>query len=71
MGLARLQPMLGKVFLHLEQRLRESKGQNKTLRLDHVYAAFTADVIGRICLGSAQSSVSTFLDHPDFSPEWY
>lgn len=71
MGIARLQPMIAEVALRLEERLRALKGQSKVIRLDHAFSAFSGDIIGRICLGSGQSEGDSFLDDPDFAPDWY
>ncbi|KAK4222262.1 cytochrome P450 [Podospora fimiseda] len=70
LGISRLQPMLAEVALHLESRIRELKGSNKVIRLDHAFSAFSGDIIGRICLDDGTGS-GRFLDDPDFSPEWY
>ncbi|KAK0701924.1 cytochrome P450 [Lasiosphaeria miniovina] len=70
MGIARLQPMLAEVALHLETRLRDLKGSGKVIRLDHAFSAFSGDIIGRICLDGG-SGGSRFLDDPDFAPDWY
>lgn len=71
MGITRLQPMLAEVAFHLEQRLRALKGQNKVIRLDHAFSAFSGDIIGRICLDSGESESSSFLDDDQFAPDWY
>lgn len=67
-GIERLQPMLAEVALHLEERLREMKGQHKLVRLDHAFSAFSGDIIGRICLDGGEEG--RFLDDPDFGSDW-
>ncbi|KAK3337578.1 cytochrome P450 [Cercophora scortea] len=74
MGISRLQPMLAEVALHLETRIRDLKGSNTVIRLDHAFSAFSGDIIGRICLNSHDETGGgggRFLDDPDFSPDWY
>ncbi|KAK3695836.1 cytochrome P450 [Podospora appendiculata] len=71
MGVARLQPMLAEVALHLETRIRDLKGTHTVIRLDHAFSAFSGDIIGRICLNSTDETGGRFLDDPDFAPEWY
>jgi hypothetical protein len=65
--------MLGEVVLKMENRLHEFKGTQKVVRLDHVFSAFSSDVMCRICLSNSPDSEKRpdFLDHPEFSPEWY
>jgi hypothetical protein len=70
MGISRLQPMFAKVALHLETRFRDLKGSNTIVRLDHAFAAFSGDIIGRICLEDGETG-GRFLDDPDFAPDWY
>jgi hypothetical protein len=60
--------MLAEVALHLESRLRDLKGQNRVIRLDHAFSAFSGDIIGRICLDDGKDR---FLDDPDFAPHWF
>lgn len=71
MGVSRLQSMLAEVTLGLEARLRQMKGQNRIIRLDHAFSAFSGDVIGRVCLSSQDGDVASLLDDPNFAPEWY
>ncbi|KAF2786944.1 cytochrome P450 [Melanomma pulvis-pyrius CBS 109.77] len=70
MGIQKLQTMLGEVALKLEDRFRELEGKDQVIRLDHAFSAFSGDIIGRICLGSADTG-PRFLDDPDFAPDWY
>lgn len=70
MGISRLQPVLAEVALRLEERLRELKGQNRVIRLDHAFSAFSGDIIGRICLDSSNGKEDSFLDDSEFAPDW-
>ncbi|KAK2823885.1 hypothetical protein FQN49_007522 [Arthroderma sp. PD_2] len=69
-GIMRLQDMLAEVALKLESRIRSLEGTNTVIRLDHAFSAFSGDIIGKICLDNGDES-KTFLNHPDFNPEWY
>lgn len=73
MGIQRLQPMLAEISLKMETRLRELAGTRKVIRLDHLFSAFSGDIIGRICLSTGQEDEERpeFLDDPNFAPEWY
>ena len=59
--------MLVQVIEKLVGRLEALKGTNTVIRLDHVFSAFSGDVIGRICCEDKED----FLDDPNFAPEWY
>lgn len=61
--------MVTEVALKLEDRLKNLAGTGTVIRLDHAFSAFSADIIGRICLGS--KNTIEFLDDPDFAPDWY
>jgi len=65
--------MLKEVVLKMENRLRECAKTDKVIRLDHVFSAFSSDVMCRICLSGGPDGEKRpdFLDDPDFSPEWY
>jgi cytochrome P450 len=65
-----LQPMLAEVTLKFEQRLRALAGTGTVVRLDHACAAFSGDIIAKICLDDAAEG-NRFLDHPEFAPHWY
>jgi hypothetical protein len=72
-GVQRLQAMLAEVALKMETRLREFQGAGQVVRLDHVFSAFSSDVMCRICLSNHNDAEKRddFLDHPEFVPEWY
>ncbi|KAI0400710.1 cytochrome P450 [Xylaria palmicola] len=70
MGISRLQEMIAELAMKLEDRLREPQGQNRVIRLDHAFSAFSGDIIGRICLGDFEPG-KEFLDDSEFSPDWY
>jgi cytochrome P450 len=69
-GVQRLHTMLGAITLKLEERLKSLTGTGKVVHLDHVFNAFSGDVISQIFLGSS-SNTAGFLDDPEFSPGWY
>ncbi|KAF1962999.1 cytochrome P450 [Byssothecium circinans] len=71
MGVAKLQNTIADVALHLERRLEDFAGMGKVVRLDHAFAAFSGDIIRRICLDTKESGEDRFLDDPAFAPEWY
>jgi len=72
-GVQRLHGMLTEVTLKMESRLREFQNTSHVVRLDHVFGALASDVMCRICVASTADGEKRpdFLDHPDFSPEWY
>ena len=65
--------MLQEVTLKLETRLRGFEGSRKVVRLDHAFSAFSSDVMCRLCLANGPDGEqrADFLDHADFSPEWF
>ncbi|OJJ63817.1 hypothetical protein ASPSYDRAFT_38478 [Aspergillus sydowii CBS 593.65] len=65
-----LQPMLAEVTCKFEQRLRALAGTGTVVRLDHACAAFSGDIIAKICLDDEKEG-GRFLDHPEFAPYWY
>ncbi|KAI0205605.1 cytochrome P450 [Astrocystis sublimbata] len=70
MGVNRLQGTIAEVAYNLESRLSAPEGQAKVIRLDHALSAFSADIIGRICLGGYEAD-KELLSDSDFSPDWY
>jgi hypothetical protein len=64
--------MLAEVVQKMELRLRESANTQKVVRLDHVFSAFSSDVMCQICLsdGPQGNQRPDFLEDPDFSPQW-
>ncbi|RDW63133.1 cytochrome P450 [Aspergillus mulundensis] len=69
MNVQTLQPMLAEMTLRFERRLRGLAGTGTVVRLDHAAAAFSGDIIARICLDNMGQGC--FLDDPEFSPHWY
>ncbi|KAL4990612.1 cytochrome P450 [Aspergillus falconensis] len=67
MSIQKLQPMLAEVAQKFERRLCTLAGTGTVVRLDHTCAAFTGDIIAKICLDDAAEG-DRFLDHPDFAP---
>ena len=59
--------MLNQVALKLVSRLDALKGQSTVVNLNHVFSAFTGDVIAKICWEAEEN----MLDDPDFFPHWY
>lgn len=62
--------MLAEVTRKFEQRLCALVGTGEIVRLDHACAAFSGDIIAKICLDDAAEG-GRFLDHPEFAPYWY
>lgn len=62
--------MIAEVTRKFEQRLRALAGTGTVVRLDHASAAFSGDIIAKICLDD-QDEGGRFLDHPEFAPYWY
>ena len=65
--------MLGEVVLKMETRLRDFEYAHTFVRLDHVFSAFSSDVMCRLCLANSSDGDrrNDFLDHPSFSPDWF
>ena len=63
MGVTRLEPTLAELLGKLTRRLENLKGTGVVLRMEHVFAAFSADVIGRLCFEDKKD----FLDNPHFA----
>ncbi|KAL4938030.1 hypothetical protein BDV06DRAFT_226372 [Aspergillus oleicola] len=70
MNIQALQSMLTGATRKLEQRLRALAGTGTVVRLDHACAAFSGDIIAKICLDDAAEG-QRYLDDPEFSPYWY
>ncbi|KAF2248555.1 cytochrome P450 [Trematosphaeria pertusa] len=72
MGVQRLQSLIADIALKMENRLKQLP-KGKIVRLDHVFSAFSGDIIGRICLSTGQDDPDReeFMDDPDFAPEWF
>ncbi|KAM5349174.1 hypothetical protein ACJ41O_008997 [Fusarium nematophilum] len=51
----------------LDDRLKSLKGSGTVVNMEHVYAAITGDVIGKISVMNPPS----FVTDPDFSPGWH
>ncbi|KAE8311594.1 cytochrome P450 [Aspergillus transmontanensis] len=69
-GIARLEPVLVEMALKLESRLRQYEGKHTVITLDHAFSAFSGDTIRRVCF-SKDDVGDLFMDHPDFTPDWY
>lgn len=66
-GVTRLEPMLGDLAQKLVGRFEALKGSHAVVRLDHVFVAFSGDVIRRLCC----EEQNDFLDDPNFASDWY
>ena len=66
-GIERFEPLIAEEVNKMDRRLQSLKLSNRVVRLDHVFSAFTGDVIGNICCESPPN----FIDDPDFAPHWY
>ena len=51
----------------LNQRILWLAGSGRVIRLDHVFSAFTGDVIGRIC----SETPPNLIQGEDFGRDWY
>lgn len=58
--------MIAETVNKLVGRFEKLKGTDTVIRLDHVFTAFTGDVIGNLCCVERIN----FLDDENFSPEW-
>lgn len=63
----RLQHVIDGEIRTLDRKMMEAKGSNGQIRLDHMFAAFTGDVVGEVACGESPA----LLDAPASSPEWY
>ena len=66
-GIDRFEPFIAEEVKKMERGLQSLQGSNRVIRLDHVFSAFSGDVIGKICCESPPN----FIDDPDFAPHWY
>lgn len=67
-GVSRIEPVLQSLVQAMVARLDELRGSGNIVRLDHVFSAFSGDVITAICIGNGEGAS---LRHPMFDPEWY
>ena len=51
----------------MERQLQSLKGSHRIIRLDHVFYAFSADIIGKICCESPPN----FINDPDYGLHLY
>ena len=66
-GVVRMEPVLKGLITTMVHRLDSFRGTGSVVRLDHVFSAFSSDVITAICVGHNES---TSLKHSNFDPEW-
>lgn len=58
--------MIAETVSKLVGRFEKLKGTETVVRLDHVFAAFSGDIVGNLCCVERVN----FLDDENFSPEW-
>ena len=66
LGIDRMEGMVIEEAKLLDSRIEEMRGSKRVIRLDHVFSAFTGDVIGRICC----ETTPNLMNQADFSAEW-
>ena len=66
-GIDRFEPFIAEEVKTMERRLQSLQGSDRMIRLDHVFSAFSGDVIGKICCESPPK----FIDDLNFAPHWY
>lgn len=66
-GISKLEPMLYDLVIKLVGRFEALKGTGTVVRVDHAFAAFSGDVVDRVCF----ENFSDFLADPNFAPYWY
>jgi cytochrome P450 len=60
------EPMIADELKLLDDRFRAMRGKDTVVNMEHVYAAVTGDVIGKVSVVDPPS----FVLDPNFSPEW-
>ena len=66
-GIDRFEPFIAEEAKTMEHQLQSLKGSHRIIRLDHVFYAFSADIIGKICCESPPN----FINDPDFALHLY
>lgn len=64
LGIAKLEPLLHEHVERLHDRLNRYKDSGTVLRLDHIFTAFSGDVVHNTCCDDE----SRFLEDPEFAP---
>ena len=67
LGIAKLEPLLREHVERLHDRLNRYKDSGAVLRLDHIFTAFSGDVVHNTCCDDE----SRFLENPEFAPHLY
>jgi len=62
----RYEPMITESLQLLESRLEATRGTGKVINMEHVFAALSGDLIGKISVTEPPS----FLSDPEFAPDW-
>jgi cytochrome P450 len=65
-NIARLQSIIHDEIRTLDRKMLAAKDTGTAVRLDHVFTAFTGDIVGQIACGESPE----LLDGPNFTPEW-
>ncbi|KAL8823042.1 MAG: hypothetical protein Q9191_006234 [Dirinaria sp. TL-2023a] len=66
LGIDRIEGMIVEKVKLLDTRLEELRGSRKFVRLDHVFAAFAGDVIGKILCETPPK----MMEQADFAAQW-
>lgn len=66
LGIDRVEGMIFEEVKLLDTRLEELRGSRQVVRLDHVFAAFVGDVIGKIICDTPPS----MMKQADFGAHW-
>jgi hypothetical protein len=71
-GISSSHHILVEVAMKFEARMRQLKGTGNVFRLDHAFACYAGDIVGKVCFeNAAGGEQSDFLDDEDFAPDWY
>lgn len=66
LGVTRLEPMIAEVVGLVNRRFEALRETGTVIRLDHVFVAFSGDVIGRLCC----EDHTDMLEDAEFTPQW-
>lgn len=66
LGIDRIEAMIIEEVNLLDARLKQLRGLRRVVRLDHVFAAFAGDVIGRILCETPPN----MMKQADFGAHW-
>lgn len=60
--------MLQSLVASMIEKLEAHRGTGRIIRADHMFTAFSGDVVIGVCVGSSTASL---LSGQDSSPQWY